>query len=282
MTSPNFLTWAEEEPGGGCLHIARHSLPKGGGFWVHTHDFAEVLWVESGELEQQRNGRSERLISGDLLCLRPNDVHGARGGGSHGCVIVNLSFEPHTVRDLALRCGPRWPWREDAEPQVRHLAPAERERMHGWAQDLAAPGQRTLDLDCFLLDVARLCADDGPADHAAGLPGWLREALITFAEPCYLRGGVPALARLADRGQAHLNRTVRASQGRRATDLVNAVRLAWAATQLRMSDRDVGEVAETCGLTHLGHFYHLFEHAFGTTPARYRRASRGAIPRQAS
>lgn len=278
MTSPRFLTWADEEPGGGCLHIARHRLARGVGFVLHTHDFAEVLWIESGEVEQERNGRLERLGSGDLLCIRPGDIHSAQGAGSHGCVMVNLSFEPRAVRDLATRCGTRWPWRDDVEPVVRHLAPAERERLHAWAQELAAPGQRTIDLDCFLLDIARLLADDGPADHAAGLPGWLREALTAFAEPRHLRGGVPALARLADRGQAHLNRTVRSCQGRRATDLVNAVRLAWAAAQLRMSDRDVATVADACGLSHLGHFYALFEETFGTTPARYRRAARGALP----
>lgn len=276
--SPRFLSWAEEEPGRACLHIGRHRLARGVGFIVHTHDFAEVMWIESGELVQQRNGRQEVLQTGDVLCLRPNDVHGASGGGAHGCVMVNVSFNVESVRELAARCGARWPWREDTEPLVHHLAPAARERLYAWAMELAAPGQRLLDLDCFLLDVARLLASDGPDDHAAGLPGWLRETLPTFAEPRHLRGGVLALAKLTGRGQAHLNRVIRAAQGRRATDLVNAIRLAWASAQLRMTDRDVAAIAEACGLPHLGHFYRLFEEVFGTTPARYRRAARGAVP----
>jgi AraC family transcriptional regulator, dual regulator of chb operon len=278
MTAPRVLTWAEEETAGGCLHIARHRLATGVGFIDHTHDFAELMWIESGAMEHQRNGRTEQLTSGDLLCIRPSDVHCARAVGSHGCTLVNLSFEPQAVRELAIRCGTRWPWRDHQEPTVRQLTLAERERLHGWAQELSAPGQRLIDLDCFLLDITRLLADDGPADHTSGLPGWLREALIAFTEPRHLRGGVPALARLADRGQAHLNRTVRQCQGRRATDLVNAVRLAWAAAQLRMSDQDVASIAEACGLSHVGHFYTLFEDTFGTTPARYRRAARGEMP----
>lgn len=276
--APMFLSWAEEEPGRGCLHIARHRLPRGGAFPTHTHDFAEVAWIESGELDHQRNGQREILRPGDVICMRPQDVHGGRGAGSHGCVLVNVSFDVSVTTTLAERCGVRWPWTPGPQRPARHLPPAGCERLHAWAEALSAPGQRLLDLDCFLLDIARLLADDGPDDHVAGLPGWLRDALPIFSEPRHLRGGVPALAALTGRGQAHLNRVVRAAQNRRATDLVNSLRLAWAAAQLRMTDRDVAAIAEACGLPHLGHFYQLFDEAFNTTPARYRRAARGAVP----
>ena len=145
------MSWADEEPGRGCLHIARHRLTRGSSYMVHTHDFAEVMWVESGDVVQQRNDRQEVLQAGDVLCVRPTDVHGLSGGGSHGGVIVNVSFNAEAVRELAARCGARWPWRDDREPAIHHLAPAARERLHAWAQELASPGQRLLDLDCFLL-----------------------------------------------------------------------------------------------------------------------------------
>jgi AraC family cel operon transcriptional repressor len=278
MDAPRLLAWADEEPGHGVVHVARRRLPRGAGFIPHHHDFCEAMWIEAGELDHRRDGKDERLAAGDLLCLRPEAIHQGTASGSHGCTLVNVSFHPDAVRGLAVRCGTRWPWEPVHAGRIHRLGPAARTRLHGWVAELAAPGQRQLDLDCFLLDLARLLADDGPDDHAAGLPGWLRDALPAFSEPRRLRGGVPALAELTGRGQAHLNRTVRAAQGRRATDLVNAIRLAWAAAQLRLTELEVGAVAEACGLAHLGHFYRLFEETFGTTPARYRKAARGAVP----
>ena len=63
---------------------------------------------------------------------------------------------------------------------------------------------------------------------------------------------------------------MRAAQGRTATDLVNSVRMRWASTALRMSDRSIADIATICGLSHLGHFYAIFKQHFRITPRRYR------------
>jgi transcriptional regulator GlxA family with amidase domain len=94
-----------------------------------------------------------------------------------------------------------------------------------------------------------------------------------FADPRWLPGGVPALARLVGRGVDHLNRVVRAGQGRTATELVTAMRLDWAASALRMGDRPIADIAADVGLANLGHFYRCFRARFGATPRRYRLAA---------
>jgi AraC family cel operon transcriptional repressor len=163
-----------------------------------------------------------------------------------------------------------WPWRR-GEPLHLHLNPRRMERLHEWAADLSIPGQHERDLACFLLDLVRIAARSGGPDAAAGLPGWLREALEVFADPRHLRGGINALAALTGRSADRINRVVRTHQDRTATDLVNAMRLDAAATALRMGDRPVAEIASEVGLSNLGHFYRIFAARFRVTPARYRR-----------
>jgi AraC family cel operon transcriptional repressor len=271
---PGRMTWHDEMIAGSIsspLRVVRHVLKAGLGFNTHTHEFAEVFWCETGTGMHVVNGHQSPLEAGDVVFVRPDDVHSGHATSRAGLTFVNVSFQPDPMRALAARYpADQWPWRAGELPLQVKLSPRRMERLHTWAQELSAPNQRLLDLECFLLDIARLVTQPPENDVCAGLPVWLREAVEIFADPRHLAGGTARLAHLAGRSQAHLNRLVRSAQNRTATDLVNAVRMRWAASALRMSDRSIADVAATCGLAHLGHFYAIFKQHFGITPRRYR------------
>lgn len=266
------MSWRDETVDGSTqLRVVRHALRAGQAFANHTHEFAEVFWCETGTGMHVVNGQQIPIQSGDVVFVRPDDVHSGHAVSRSGFTFVNVSFPAEPMRAFAARYPDvEWPWRNGPLPLQVRLSPRRMERLHQWTAELSAPGQRRLDLECFLLDIARLVTQPAENDVSAGLPVWLREAVEVFADPRHLSGGTARLAHLAGRSQAHLNRLVRASQGRTATDLVNIVRMKWAATALRMSDRPIADIATTCGLTHLGHFYALFKEHFRVTPRRYR------------
>ncbi len=256
------------------LRVVRHALKAGQSFTLHTHEYAEVFWCETGAGVHHVNGQAAPLAVGDVVFVRPADIHSGQAVGRAGLTFVNVSFPAAPMRSLAARfAADEWPWRPGPLPLHIRLPPRRMERLHTWTDELSAPGQRRLDVESFLLDIARLVTKPPEHDVAAGLPVWLREALEIFTDQRHLAGGTAQLAHLAGRGQAHLNRLVRASQGRTSTDLVNTVRMTWAATALRMSDRPIADIAATCGLAHLGHFYAMFKARFGVTPRRYRFAA---------
>ena len=273
---------------GQALKIVRHVFAPGMGFGRHDHEFAEVFWCENGSGFHDLGDRLVPVAPGDLVFVRPELIH-AGHAGNRGWTFVNVSFPAPVLHELEQRysgtltasqsANPAatretgngaWPWRR-GEPLHLHLNPRRMERLHEWAEDLSTPGQRERDLACFLLDLVRIAARAGGPDAAAGLPGWLREALEVFADPVHLRHGTAALARLTGRSADRINRVVREAQNRTATDLVNAMRLDAAATALRMGDRPVADIAADCGLANLGHFYRLFRARYRATPARYRR-----------
>lgn len=267
------LRWSDDNPTGRQLHVVRHCLPPATTLGMHGHlDFAEVFWCESGDGEHLCNAEAMPLRAGDVVFIRPSDLHGFRSGG-RGLTIVNVSFQPRSVRALAQRHREAWPWRVGPRPLAVRLPPSRMERLHGWAEELSAAGRRRLELDSFLLDCVRLATEAPGGDRAAGLPAWLRGALDVFADPRHLPGGTAALSRLCRRCPDHLNRVVRAAQGRTATDLVTEVRLDHAAMALRMRDRTIAEIATEAGLPNLGWFYRCFRQRFGTTPRRYRIAA---------
>ncbi|MBA2482766.1 MAG: AraC family transcriptional regulator [Planctomycetes bacterium] len=266
------MTWRDETIDSSTqLWVVRHAFRSGQGFAPHTHEFAEVFWCESGGGVHQVNGESFPLHAGDVVFMRPDDVHGAYATARAGLTFVNVSFPAEPMRALAARYPDgEWPWRPGPSPMHVHLSPRRMERLHTWTADLSAPGQRRLDLECFLLDIARLVTRPVENDVAVGLPVWMHDVIEVFSDPRHLAGGTARFAHLAGRSQAHLNRLIRASQGRTTTDLVNVLRLQWAATALRMSDQSIADIAATCGLGHLGHFYAMFKKRFGVTPRRYR------------
>jgi len=249
----------------GFLEIARRR-----GWGSHCHEYAEVFWCESGSAMHHINGQDVRLSAGDVVCIRPDDIH-ASTPDSTDFTIVNLTFLPASVGELALRHGDMWPWRSGALPLHIHLPPRRMERLHAWAADLATRRASRLDLEAFLLDLARMLAEGGGG--ADPLPRWLREALEALREPAQLAGGTVALARLAGRDPAHVNRVLRRCLGRTATDLVTELRLDRAAAELRLSDQPVADIAGLVGLANLSHFYERFRARFGVTPARYRQAA---------
>jgi AraC family cel operon transcriptional repressor len=261
------LPWTGESRDGGPVHVARHTLLPGALITPHRHGFAEVFWIESGEGEHLLVHGREALAPGDVYCIRPDDAHGVRAG-RRGLVLVNISFPVEPLRGLARHCGVAWPWSPSAAaPRKLQPLSAGMERLHGWIGELVSPGVGQRDLDAFLLDVVRLQVRSAEHD---GPPAWLEQACTTFAAPPHLAGGTTALARLAGKGAAHLNRQVQRWHHCTATELVGRLRIDWVGRELRLTQRPIAELAAAAGMPHLGHFYRRFHARFGTTPRRYR------------
>lgn len=272
------ISWESELPVG-CVRVARHAYScRDRGTDVHDHEYAEFVWIEQGVAEHQINGRREILHAHDFRCLRPHDVHLARASEDADCTLINISFELKPLDLFAERYGSDWMWPAEGPPRGGTLTPTMRERLSAWLEILSAPSPRRLDLESFLLDLMRMLSSGAGGARATNLPAWLAHALESFAEPRHLHGGVPELARMCGRSQEHLNRTVRLCQGRRATDLVNAFRMDWVASQLHASERSIEDLAAECGLANLAHFYRLFKSAYGTTPAAWRKELRRELP----
>ncbi len=273
------LTWASEAPVG-CVRVSQHHWrsAKRGEFICHTHQFAEFMWIEQGTAEHRINGHTESIPTHGYRCIRPHDVHLVQALPAEDCRMVNISFELGPLSGLAERYGVDWLWPTEGEPRGGMLTATTRERLSAWLEILASPAPRRLDLESFLVDLTRMLSTATGGARSTNLPPWLANVLDDFADPRRMAGGVPELARLCGRSPEHLNRIVRRCQARRATDLVNAIRMEWVAAQLHISEHSIEDLAAACGLANLAHFYRLFHAAYGTTPAQWRRQLRQEMP----
>lgn len=264
-------------------HVARHQRSPGHVTGEHTHDFAEVFWLENGAAIHLVNGQPKEIRAGDLVLIRPPDCHGFRALRSAGpgpaFALVNVAFRREHLAYLRKRYYPRagFPWQGDALPGRFRVGARELRRLAELADGLALGPQTMLRLEHFLLEILSMveaAAPSASSDGAAiGLPDWLRAALAQFGQPNHLAGGVKELARLAGRGPEHLNRVARRCMGLTTTDLVNRLRLDHAARELAMSARPILQIALESGFENLSYFYRLFVRRYGQTPRRFRQRS---------
>lgn len=183
---------------------------------------------------------------------------------------MSLAFPRATLDDLQRRYfeDGDWAWAATELPATRWLGPTRLARLRELNVRLVAEPPRRRLLDRVLLELLEELIQP-PASSA--LPLWLGDALTRLAEdPDALAAGTPGLAALAGRSPEHVNRVIRNRTGRTATATINELRLTRAATELRMTDQPILQIASGCGIDSLSHFSTLFNARFGLTPPHYR------------
>lgn len=267
------LTWASLVDGQ-AFHLGRTPYRRGAGFALHDHDFAEIFWI-TGHTAGCRHlapAGDHVLASGDLVVVRPSDVHGFACAGD-GFTLVNLAFPAASLDHLAERYG------IDLAAQAmvaRHLPADSVARLDQAVQDLAHGPRSLLALERFLLDLAVLLTPDGPAAVPAGCPPWLEAVVGRLAAGDLLDADVSALAAATGCSRGHLARVCSGVLGCTPTELLNRHRIARACNRLAIDTAPIAAIAADCGLANLGHFYRLFRTATGCTPRAWRRRARQA------
>ncbi len=264
--TPTFLRLGDYISTGESHHVGRRRVTGAFSGTLHTHDFAELLWIEEGALTHLVNGSSQLLRQGDVVFVRPRDRHTFRPVAGRGFTTVSVAFPADSLAFLQERYfgTARWPWSAGPLPSSHPLGVLQLARLRDL---LASDTTSRLLLERVLLEVL----DEVTGPTGTRLPLWLQGAIDSVAaDPLAQGGGVTALAQRAGRSREHVNRVLREQTGQTATQTLNELRLTRAATELRMSDRPIAAVAADCGLSNLSHFYRLFGARFGTTPRKYR------------
>lgn len=253
---------------------------KGSGeiFPLHDHDFPEVFWISEGKLRHEVNGTASDVDRGQLFFIRPEDRHSFLGLGETGGVVCNFAVRPDITDHFRKRYFPKlrtaW-WHKDPLPWSVPLAAAELHTLDLAARELAALGEPTLaNAERFLLNLFHVVQSRERVQRIGLEPVWLTTARAAMNDPRHLSGGVPQLVKLAGYSPEHLARTVRRVHGVTPTDLVNELRLGWAAAELQFSSREIADIALAAGFESLSHFYHLFRRMHGVTPRVFRLRAR--------
>lgn len=269
------LTYGEVAPGR-ALHTALvEARPFRGPGERHTHvDFREFFLVIGGRGTHRINGRAIPLATGDLVLMRPHDVHGYRIAPGQPLIFINVAF-PEAAWSAFLQLAElAHDWDQADTAPSWSLEPA----LHGRAEAIFRQaltdfhhGGRSLHLARFLGALLPLITEAPVPDPRPDLPDWLGTALAAMDRTENLALGLPRLVELAGVSLPHLCRTMRARVGQTPTEFVNGLRVRNAAALLATTHLELAEIAERCGFESLSYFHRQFHRRMGIPPLAYRR-----------
>lgn len=262
---------------GEVVHLTRASLGSGRPLNLHDHDFHELIWVASGRARHHLEDAAHDLGEGDLVFIRPQDVHALQGRGDTTEVVV-AAFHPDVISALVARhpdLDGRFFWATGPEPDRMPAARARQADVSGLLARLDTSSRNPLAAEAFLLSLLTALDTAGHAGMPAlppHAPEWLVAACFAARDPEVFREGAAGFARVAGRVHPHVSRTVRKFLAQSPSDYVNRQRMAHAARRLAGSPDTIADIAADCGIPNLSHFHKLFRQHHGTTPLQYRKA----------
>ena len=253
--------------------LSRVTVPKGQIIPQHTHDFAEIHWVEQGEALHQVNGESVWIRPRHLLQMRPSDVHGFECGRDCDLVLVIVVFLNDTLAHIRRRYFPDSPSFYGGTSPLPQMLEMESEVLRRTSEqaDLMANSPRTVfHIERFLLNLFFTIENSSGEGVPLLCPDWLRRAYLLIQNKEALSGGTKTFQQICNRSEAHVSRSCKQWFKATPSQIVNRFRMDYAARELSMTERPILEISMDCGFDSLSHFYRLFRERYNISPHMYR------------
>jgi len=108
-----------------AFSFVRKDLPETPPVFEHSHDYFELLLVQTGLVHHWIHGLEEVLETGHLVFLRPADRHALQAAAGHGARILNVMFRTDTAQHMIDRYrdtfGGRFFWQSGPLPMTLRL-----------------------------------------------------------------------------------------------------------------------------------------------------------------
>lgn len=261
------------------FHIARVNITSRQDLSLHCHDYAELLWIEKGQGFHNINGAKIKLSEGDMIMIRPYDIHTFTPIGK-GITLVNVAFSTETLDYFKERYFPdsnRFFWSTATFPYHMKISANLLKRISARAEEAIKYSRSNIQLDSLLLFIFRQITANEKIDDFSEIPLWLFNAIQKYNASHHFKKGVDTFVSLCERNVDYVNRVVKIHFGKTLTELINESKMQYATTQLSITSMPIKEICNNCGFKNLGHFYKVFKKVYNQTPSEYRRLNQTIV-----
>ena len=233
---------------------------------MHYHSSYELYYLEMGSREYFVEDKLFSVATGEFVLIAPGKLH--RTGGEQ-CVrtLINFTKEflcrylnPDTVEQM-LGCF-----------EYPKLVPTERQQ--GNCKQLLRriassvdEEEFALNLGLLLLALGRCGGQEIENDYVSTVVEYINR---NFAE-------ITSIGQIAEAffvSKYHLCRVFKNAMKVTLIEYLNQVKIKNARQLLEFSERDVGDIAESCGFNSVAYFSNVFKKITGMAPSEYRKGTR--------
>lgn len=252
---------------------------------LHDHDFYELCLVIKGQITHFINGRQEELQEGDLLFIRPRDIHRFEKSSEGYFQFINLAIRTRAVdalfNYLAEGFAPGRLQNAQDPPKTTVSKSDLSDVVIKFEAFILLPHPSSdvinTELRLFLAQLFGRFFPLAAWENKTSVPTWLSWLHHEMQKSENFVSGVSMMQKLAGKAPAHICREFKRFYHMTPTSFITGLRLSHARRLLSNSDMKVIDIAIGAGFQSLSHFCHEFKKAYGVTPSEYRRDSQRMI-----
>ncbi len=243
---------------------------------MHTHEFYEIFVVATGKAIHMVNGTITTIKLGDMILIRPSDVHYYDFYKSEDFSMFNFSFTEHLFNTISLL----FPKSKVDElinsylPITVKITPFEISEIMKvmTALDQSTESDENV-RSKFRGYLAYLIGTYFTVNHEnttnKHVPSWLSNTVEEMKKIENLSIGLPKMIELSNVTQEHLSRELKKYYDTTPTEFINKQRLVYSIFLLDSTDKSVTNIAYECGFNNLSYFYKIFKEKYKITPHKF-------------
>lgn len=233
---------------------------------MHYHDSYELYYLSMGSREYFIEDKLFCVSAGDFVLIQPGKLH--RTGGEYGTrTLINFTedflsryFSPELRQEL-LGCFCHMKLVPDGEQGQRC-----RELLKQIGQS-GSDSEFALLLGMLLQALGKSPAPEIQDDFVGGI--------VSYINRNYAK--ITTLDKIADDfyiSKYHLCRVFKNAMKITVVDYLTQIRLKNARQLLEFSDKDIGQIAQSCGFHSTAYFCNLYRRITGESPSQFRKKQR--------
>jgi AraC family cel operon transcriptional repressor len=247
---------------------------------AHKHIGFEIVYVVYGSIEHIANDKPKYIQNGDMILLRPSDVHTYRRDGAE-CSHRDILIAEELFQKICDFLNPELYARILAESSCLYcrITDAQLEYFESTLQYInnmtdknvltAHTEIRTLINGILGTIVSTIFMPDNEVDQNA-YPIWLKQILTRCTYKADLNVGMKAILADIAYDRSYVCRMFKKYTGHTITEHMNKIRLSNAEILLKNTNMPISEIIEYIGFTNHSYFIRLFKKTYAKTPLQYR------------
>ncbi len=246
----------------------------------HWHDYFELFLVFEGSTVHNVNGSVQYLNSGDLVFIRPGDVH-KYSCNDNKARFLNLAISKKTMYKLMDYLGSTF----DKEKMLGTVLPPTvtvsdkfKKKMLGNFQKLNTMEEKDdqsfkLFLRAYLAEIVTSCflTTEEPVRNEDNIPEWLSDVCKQMSVKDNFVRGNKRMVEISGKSREYLSRSLKKYMNTTISDYIYNIRLEYASNMLKNSNVSIKEICDDCGFENLSYFYRKFNAKYGVSPSVFRK-----------
>lgn len=252
----------------------------------HWHEDIELIYIVSGGMNYEINGKTVRLPEHSALFVNARQLHYGFSEGGADCDFICVLFHPsvlmtneklfrRTAEPILRNEGIEYLLFEESDSDeygafsgcMRELAALREEALSGYEWEIIGTLNRLWRV--FFRHCENLPAVAGNGRHE---DRQLQRQMVSYifshyAEPLTLE----EIAASGNVSRSKCCLIFKKYLGESPIDFVNSYRLEKSCLELRNTTRSITEIALDCGFNHPSYFARIFSGKYGCTPSAYRK-----------